>query len=579
MQARDIFQLSLFLGALAVLTPLLGRFMFLVFAGRNHPLTKPLGWLERLVYRMSGVNAGAPMTWRGYAGALIVFNLAGFAVLMVLQMTQAWLPLNPANLPNINLDLAFNTAVSFMTNTNWQAYSGEATMSYFTQMAGLAVQNFVSAATGIAVLLALTRGLAGRRVDSAEPNTGSVQSPAVKHSIGNFWADLTRASIYILLPLSFLFSLVLIQQGVPQTFASYVTATTGEGAEQVIPLGPAASQIAIKQLGTNGGGFFGVNSAHPFENPTPLSNFLQMLAILVLPSSLVITYGHMVGNKMQGWSIWSAMAALFIAGFALAWWAELQPNPVTGLSTQMEGKETRFGVMNSVLWASATTCASNGSVNAMHDSLSPLTGLVTIVNIMLGEVVFGGVGAGLYGMLMFVLLTVFIAGLMVGRTPEYLGKKIEAHEIKWAVVAVLTPCVCILASAAFACTSPLGTASLNNQGPHGLSEILYACASAAGNNGSAFAGLGVNTPFYNYTLGALMLIGRFAVIIPALAIAGSMSVKRIAPPSSGTFPTTGPTFTILLIAVVVIVGALTFLPALTLGPIVEHFLMLNGRSF
>ncbi len=592
MKPHDFLQLALYLGALVAVTPPLGRFMARVFSGEAHFLQKPLGWLERLVYRASGVKVDAPMSWLIYAGALLAFNLLGCTLLVVQQMTQAWLPMNPAGLPNLPLDLAINTAVSFMTNTNWQAYSGESTMSYLTQMTGLAVHNFTSAATGIAVLLALTRGFAAK--------TGA--------SLGDFWADLTRSTVYLLLPLCTIFAVVLVSQGVVQNFRDYDKATLAvpyqtqvakldaagqpvkdaQGnavteeqtvTEQIIPQGPAASQIAIKQLGTNGGGFFGVNSAHPFENPTPLSNFLQMLAILALPSACVNMYGRLVGDQRQGWSIWAAMAALALAGFALAWWAEVQPNPVTGLTTQMEGKETRFGVMNSVLWASATTDASNGSVNAMHDSLSPLAGLVTIVNIMLGEVVFGGIGAGLYGMLMFVLLTVFIAGLMVGRTPEYLGKKIEAREIKWAVVAVLAPCVCILTGTAFACSSPLGTAGMNNQGPHGLSEILYAFSSAAGNNGSAFAGLTVNTPFYNYALAAIMFIGRFAIIIPVLAIAGSMVGKKIAPPSSGTFATTGATFTVLLIGVVIIVGALTFLPVLTLGPIVEHFLMLGGRTF
>ena len=592
MKPHDFLQLALYLAALVALTPPLGRFMARIFSGESHILQKPLGWLERHIYRASGVKADAPMSWLTYAGALLAFNLLGCALLVVQQMTQAWLPLNPAGLPNVPLDLAINTAVSFMTNTNWQAYSGESTMSQLTQMSGLAVHNFTSAATGIAVLLALTRGFAAK--------TGT--------SLGNFWADLTRSIVYLLLPLCTIFAVVLVSQGVVQNFRDYDRATLlvpyktqvarldaagqplkdAQGnavteeqtvTEQIIPQGPAASQIAIKQLGTNGGGYFGVNSAHPFENPTPLSNFLQMLAILALPSACVNMYGRLVGDRRQGWSIWAAMAALFLAGFALAWWAEVQPNPVTGLATQMEGKETRFGVLNSVLWATATTDASNGSVNAMHDSLSPLAGLVTIVNIMLGEVVFGGIGAGLYGMLMFVLLTVFIAGLMVGRTPEYLGKKIEAREIRWAVVAVLAPCVCILTGTAFACSSPLGTAGLNNQGPHGLSEILYAFSSAAGNNGSAFAGLTVNTPFYNYALAVIMFIGRFAIIIPVLAIAGSMAGKKIAPPSSGTFATTGATFTILLIGVVIIVGALTFLPVLTLGPIVEHFLMLGGRTF
>ncbi len=592
MKPHDFLQLGIFLGALLALTSLLGSFMARVFTGERHLLTKPLGWLERLIYRGSGVDADKGMSWRGYAGAVLAFNVLGCALLVLIQMTQAWLPLNPAALPNVPLDLAVNTAVSFMTNTNWQAYSGESTMSYFTQMAGLAVHNFTSAATGIAVALALTRGLAGKH--------GS--------TIGNFWADITRSTLYVLMPLSILFAVVLVGQGVVQNFREYDkaellvpyktqvakldaaglpvkdaqgNAVTEEQTvtEQIIPQGPAASQIAIKQLGTNGGGFFGVNAAHPFENPTPLANFLTILAIFVIPSSLVNMYGRLVGDRRQGWSIWAAMAALFLVGLAVMWWAEVQPNPVTGLTASMEGKETRFGVFNSVLFATATTDASCGAVNSMHDSFSPLGGLVTIVNMMLGEVIFGGVGAGLYGILLFVLLTVFIAGLMVGRTPEYLGKKIEAREIKWAVVGLLAPCACILVGTAIAVSCAAGTATINNTGPHGFSEILYAFTSAAANNGSAFAGIGVNNPFYNYGLSIVMFLGRFAVIIPALAIAGSMAVKKVSPPSTGTFPTTGATFTFLLIAVILIVGGLNFFPALSLGPIIEHFLMLSGRSF
>jgi K+-transporting ATPase ATPase A chain len=592
MNERDFLQLAIYLVALVALTPVLGKYMARVFQGERTLLSPVLGPIERSIYKLGGVDASREMTWLGYTGALLAFNLLGFLVTLAQLMTQAWLPLNPAHLPNVPFPLALNTAVSFMTNTNWQAYSGESTMSYLSQMTGLAVHNFTSAATGFAALLALVRGLTRKQANS----------------IGNFWTDLTRSTLYVLLPLSFVFALVLVSQGVVQNFRSYDTATlitpyetevakTDAGGqpvkdaqgnvvmekttvtEQIIPQGPAASQIAIKQLGTNGGGYFGVNSAHPFENPTPLSNFLEMLAILLLPSALVYTFGVMVGDKRQGWSIWAAMFALAVLGFIVAWIAEVQPNPVTGLAGSMEGKEQRFGVMNSVLWASTTTDASNGSVNAMHDSLSPLAGLVTIVNIMLGEVVFGGIGAGLYGMLMFVILTVFIAGLMVGRTPEYLGKKIEAAEIKWAVVAVLAPCVLILTGTAIGVSGDWGLATLNNQGPHGLSEVLYAFASAAGNNGSAFAGLGVNTNFYNFTLAAIMFLGRFAIIVPVLAIAGSMARKKVSPPSAGTFPTTGATFTLLLICVILIVGALTFLPVLSLGPIVEHFLMLHGRAF
>ena len=605
MNERDFLQLALYLVALVALTPMLGKFMARVLQGERTFLSPIFGPVERGIYKLGGVDAHREMTWLGYAGALLAFNILGCLLTLAQLMTQAWLPLNPANLPNVPFALALNTAVSFMTNTNWQAYSGEATMSYFSQMGGLAVHNFTSAATGIGAALALIRGLSRKGSAGFQPASGGIL-PSV--TLGNFWTDLTRSTLYILLPLSFVFALVLVSQGVVQNFRNYDTATLiapyetevaktddagqpvkdAQGnavmekktvTEQTIPQGPAASQIAIKQLGTNGGGYFGVNSAHPFENPTPLSNFLEMLAILLLPSALVYTFGVMVGDRRQGWSIWSAMFALFLIGFAVAWFAEVQPNPVTGLTSAMEGKEQRFGVMNSVLWAAATTDASNGSVNAMHDSLSPLAGLVTIINIQLGEVVFGGLGAGLYGMLMFVILTVFIAGLMVGRTPEYLGKKIEAAEIKWAVVAVLAPCVLILTGTALGVSCEAGLTGLNNQGPHGLSEILYAFSSAAGNNGSAFAGLGVNTNFYNYLLAAIMFLGRFAIIIPVLAIAGSMARKKVAPPSAGTFPTTGATFSILLVGVILIVGALTFFPVLSLGPIVEHLLMQSGRTF
>jgi K+-transporting ATPase ATPase A chain len=436
-------------------------------------------------------------------------------------------------------------------------------MSYFSQMAGLTVQNFVSPAVGVAAMLALVRGFVRR--------TGT--------TVGNFWADLVRSVLYILLPLSILFTLVLAGQGVVQNLSGYVTATTVEGAQQAIPMGPAASQIAIKQLGTNGGGFFGVNSAHPFENPTPLTNFLELLAIFLIPAALTYTFGLMVGDRRQGWALFGAMFILFLAGFAASWWAESQPNPITHVPINMEGKEQRFGVMNSVLWSTVTTDASNGSVNAMHDSLSPVAGMVAMLNMKLGEVIYGGVGAGMYGMLMYVLLTVFIAGLMVGRTPEYLGKKIEAREVRLAVIALFVPSGLILVGAAIASSIPAGLSSLANAGPHGLSEILYAFASALGNNGSAFAGLTVDTPFYNLMLGAGMLIGRFIVIIPTLMIAGSMVRKTAAPPSPGTFPTSTPLFAVLLVSVILIVSALFFLPALTLGPISEHMVMLQGRTF
>lgn len=563
MNERDFLQVALFLGGLIALTPPLGRWIAAVFAGEKTFLTPVLGGLESALYRFSGIDVRREMNWKRYLGALLVFNFLGILAVLVIQMTQACLPLNAQKLPNVPFALALNTAVSFVTNTNWQAYSGESTMSYGTQMLALCVQNFLSAATGLAVAIALIRGLTRR----------------CSETLGNFWADVTRGTLYVLLPLSLIFALVLVGQGVVQSFASYHEVTTMEGAKQVIPLGPAASQVAIKQIGTNGGGFFGQNSAHPFENPTPLANFLEILAIFAIPAGLTYTFGCMAGNRRQGWAIFGAMLALFVVGFAVAWPAELAPNPATGLTSSMEGKETRFGIMNSVLFATVTTDASCGAVNTMHDSLAPLTGLVTLVNMMLGEVVFGGVGAGLYGMLIFALLTVFIAGLMVGRTPEYLGKKIEAREITWAVVAVLAPAAVILVSTAIGCLTKAGVSAIGNPGPHGFSEILYAFTSCVANNGSAFAGLNANTDFYNYMTAMAAFIGRFAIIAPVLAIAGSLAVKKSAPPSVGTFSTDSFTFTTLLVAVVLIVGALTFFPALALGPIVEHLLAQAGRTF
>ncbi|OGV71559.1 MAG: potassium-transporting ATPase subunit KdpA [Lentisphaerae bacterium RIFOXYB12_FULL_65_16] len=557
MTTLDTVQVLLYLGLLIACTPWLGGYMARVFTGERAGLTGWLAPVERCIYRLAGCDPQVEMRWTTYAGALLAFNLFGLLALLGLQLLQGVLPLNPQHLPGVPFGLALNTAISFTTNTNWQAYSGEATLSYLTQMLGLTVQNFVSAATGIAVLLALTRGLTRR--------SGT--------TLGNFWADLVRATLYILLPLSSGLALVLVAQGVVQTLAPYIMVHTVEGGQQLIPLGPAASQVAIKQLGTNGGGFFGVNSAHPFENPTPLTNFLEMFAILLIPAALTYTYGRMVGSRRQGWAIFAAMLILFLSGFAVALTAE------TGHTGNMEGKETRFGIVNSVLWATATTAASNGSVNAMHDSLSPGAGLVALGNMLLGEVVFGGVGAGLYGMLMFMLLTVFMAGLMVGRTPEYLGKKVEAREVTLAMVAVLAPCATVLVFAALAVLTPAGLASISNPGPHGLSQVLYAFASTANNNGSAFAGLNANTGFYNYLGGIAMLIGRFAAIVPALAIAGSMAGKKTAPPSPGTFPTDGALFVVLLIGVVLLVGALTFLPVLTLGPVLEHLLLQQGRVF
>ncbi len=555
-------QAILYFGLLFASVPLLGRYMANVYSGR---LTG-LGWLapvEQGIYRLGGVDPAAAMSWRGYALAVVAFNLLGFALLFLLQLLQGLLPLNPAGLPGVEPLLAFNTATSFATNTNWQAYAGETTLSYLTQMAGLTVQNFASAATGMAVAIALARGLASR--------------PAT--TIGNFWVDLVRSILYILLPLSIVLALLLVSQGVVQNFAPAVPATTLAGEAQLLAQGPAASQVAIKQLGTNGGGFFNVNSAHPYENPTPLSNFLQMAAILLIPAALTYTFGKLVGATRQGWAIFAAMLLIFALGCGVMVWAELAPNPITAAAANLEGKEVRIGVIGSVLWGAATTAASNGSVNAMLSSFNPLAGGMALLFILLGEVVFGGVGAGLYGMLMFVLLTVFIAGLLVGRTPEYLGTKVESREVKMAFLTILLPSAAILLLAALAAVTLAALASRTNLGPHGLTEMLYAFASGAGNNGSAFAGLNANTPFYNLLLGAAMWVGRFGVILPALAIAGSMAGKPAAPPSAGTFPTDGPLFTLLLVAVIVIVGALTFFPALTLGPLVEHLLMQGGRVF
>ena len=563
MFSSELLQAALLIVALFLLTPPLGAFMAAVFAGQRNVLSPLLGPVEKLLYRLMGVDATKEMTWKDYTAALLVFNAAGFVLLLAILLGQGFLPLNPQGFSGLKFPLAFNTAISFMTNTNWQAYSGEAALSFLSQMAGLSVQNFASAATGLAAFLAVTRGFSRQGLST----------------LGNFWADLVRAILYVLLPLSFLLALALVSQGVVQNFSAYQTVTTIEGAEQMIPSGPAASQIAIKQLGTNGGGFFGVNSAHPFENPTPVSNFLQLLAILLLPAAVTSTFGRMVGDRRQGWILFAVMMTLLLSGFALSWWAEAQPNPVNGLSVNLEGKEQRFGVMNSVLWSTATTAASNGAVNAMHDSLSPLAGGVALFNIMLGEIVFGGVGCGLYGMLMYVLLTVFMAGLMVGRTPEYLGKKLEAREMRWAVVVLLVPSALILLGSAAACLHPPALASLANQGPHGLSEILYAFSSAVGNNGSAFAGLAADTPFYNYALGLGMLAGRFVCLVPVLAIAGSVVTKRSAAASAGTFPTTGVLFAVLLLGVILIVGALTHLPALALGPLAEHLLLSQGRAF
>ncbi len=568
MVSTDILQMAFYLLLLILLAIPLGFYMARVFNGEStflDPIFRPL---ERLIYRLTGVDAGREMNWREYALMLVVFNILGMAAVYLIQRIQGILPFNPQHFGAVPPDLAFNTAASFMTNTNWQAYGGESTMSYFTQMTALTVQNFLSAATGIAVAVALTRGLARRTA----------------RTIGNFWVDLTRSILWVLLPLSLGLALILVSLGVIQNLNPYLTITTLEGGRQTLAMGPVASQEAIKLLGTNGGGFFNANSSHPFENPTPLTNLLEMLAILIIPAGLTITFGQMVGNHRQGLVILAAMLLLFVFALGVVYASEHYGNPQLGAlgmrgPTAMEGKEVRFGIVNSSLFATITTAASCGAVNTMHDSLTPLGGLIPMLQMMLGEVVFGGVGSGLYGMLVFVILTVFIIGLMVGRTPEYLGKKIEAREVKMAILAVLIPAATILLGSALAAVIKTGTSSILNPGPHGLSEILYAFASGAGNNGSAFAGLNANTPFYNIALGLVMLIGRFGVILPVLAIAGSMAGKKMVPPGPGTFQTTSLLFTGLLAAVVLIVGALTFFPALALGPLVEQLLMLAGKTF
>ena len=558
MNGYDAIQVALYLLALIILTPVLGRYMAKVFSDESHVLKSLLKPLEKYIYKLISCD-GKEMDWKRYAFSLLVFNFMGFLFLFFLQLCQFYLPLNPQKLPPPSWLLAFNTSVSFVTNTNWQSYSGETTLSYLVQMAGLTVQNFLSAATGIAVFLAVIRGLI-RKTTSF---------------IGNFWIDTTKTILYVLLPLSILLAIILTGQGVVQSFHPYIKATTLTGTEQVIPLGPVSSQIAIKQLGTNGGGFFNTNSAHPFENPTPFSNFVEMLAILLIPSALTFTYGRLIGSNRQGWTIFLVMLTLLIIGLAASFYSEYKFSTIHGLSFNMEGKETRFGPGNSVLWSVLTTAASNGSVNGMIDSLTPLSGLVAMFNIMLGEVIFGGVGSGIYGMIMFIILTVFIAGLMVGRSPEFLGKKIEAFEVKMAILAILAPSLVILVFSAVSCLTAVGLSGINNPGPHGLSEIIYCFSSAAGNNGSAFAGLNSNTPYYNILTGLGMLIGRFGIIVPVLAIAGNMAGKKITPSSSGTFRTDTWLFGLLLIAVILIVGGLTFFPALSLGPVVEHLLLLK----
>ena len=540
--------------------------------GERHFLRPVLGWLERLTLRLGGVDR-REQSWQTYTGALLAFSAITMLVTYALQRLQSLLPWNPQGLGPVEAGSAFNTAASFTTNTNWQGYSGEATMSYLTQMAGLAWHNFISAAAGIAVAVALARGLT-RHGDGKGPG-----------AIGNFWVDLTRATVYVLLPLSVIFALVFVSQGVIQNLSPYQAITTLESGKQTIAMGPVASQESIKQLGTNGGGFFNANAAHPFENPSPLTNFFSMFLILIIPAGMTYMFGRMAKNQRHGWALLGAMALLFFAGVAVAYWAESAGNPVLGgLGAQtgsgnMEGKEVRFGIASSALYATVTTDASCGAVNAMHDSFTPLGGLVPLFNIQLGEVVFGGVGAGLYGMLIMAILSVFIAGLMVGRTPEYQGKKIETREVKLAMLYVLVFPLVILAFTAWSAVTPYGLSSRANQGPHGLSEILYAFTSAAGNNGSAFAGLNANTAWYNATLGLVMLAGRFWMIIPALAIAGILAGKKTIPPGPGTLPTTGPLFAFLVVGVILIVGALTFFPVLSLSPVVEHFLAQSGKVF
>jgi potassium-transporting ATPase potassium-binding subunit len=571
--ANGWLQIGLYVVLVLALTKPVGAYLWRVFESDSRPWPSVLGRLERLCLWLLGRGADDEQTWKGYLGALVVFSVLGIVVTYALQRLQGVLPLNPQNLPAVPHDLALNTAVSFTTNTNWQAYAGESTMSYLTQMAGLAWHNFVSAAAGMCVAIAFARGLT-RRAGSSGAKT-----------IGCFWADLVRGTVYMLLPVSVVVALFFVACGVPQTLSAYQEAITVEGAKQVIALGPVASQEAIKMFGTNGGGFFNANSAHPFENPSPFTNLVQLLLIFALPAGLTWTYGKMARDQRQGWAIFGAMAVLFVAGVATCASAEGHPNPaLAGLGIDqtagnLEGKEVRFGVANTALFATVTTDASCGAVNGMHDSFTPLGGLVPLVNIQLGEVVFGGVGAGLYGMLVFVLLAVFIAGLMVGRTPEYLGKKVEAREMKLITLYMLVFAFFVLVPAALASVTDAGTSSLNNAGPHGLSEIVYAYSSGTGNNGSAFAGLNANTPLWNRILAAAMFFGRFAMIAPCLAIAGSMVGKKTVQPGLGTFPTNGALFTTLLVGVVVIVGALTFLPALSLGPIVEHFLAGAGRTY
>ena len=573
MTVNGWIQILLFAAIIFALTKPLGSYMFRVFEGDRQPLPRLFGAIEGLLYKLCGVDPRQQQDWKQYTVAMLVFSAITLLVTYGIERLQHILPLNPQNFGPVPADLAFNTAASFTTNTNWQSYSGESTMSYLTQMAGLAWHNFISAAVGIGIALALARGITYRL------------RPEAPKTIGNFWVDLIRSVVYVLLPISIPVALVLVSQGVIQNFSSYAEITTLEGAKQTLALGPVASQEIIKELGTNGGGFFNANSAHPFESPNPLTNFIEMLLIFAIPAAMTYTYGRMARDQKQGWALFAAMALIFVVGVSVAYYSEAQGNPLMrGLAVDQgpgnwEGKEARFGIANSALFATVTTATSCGAVNSMHDSFTALGGLVPLANIQLGELVFGGVGAGLYAMLIYVILSVFIAGLMVGRTPEYLGKKIESREIKLSMLYVLIFPLLILYYAGWSVVAPYGVSSLNNAGPHGLSEILYAYSSAAGNNGSAFAGLNANTPWYNVSLGLTMLAGRFLMIVPAMAIAGSLVGKKSVPESLGTFPTNGSLFVVLLVGVIIIVGALTFFPALALGPIVEHFLAQAGKVY
>ncbi len=565
MQVQDYWLILAFFVLVLLPAPFLGRYLFRVMEGQKTLLSPVLEPVERLCYRLAGIDSQAEQDWKTYSLALLAFTLVSLLALFSILLLQGVLPLNPQGFAGLEWTLAFNTAVSFVTNTNWQAYSGEAALSYFSQMVGLGVQNFVSPAVGLAVLVVFCRGIARRS----------------SNSVGNFWVDLTRATLYGLLPFCLLLALFLVWQGVPQSFLEYVSAHTLTGADQVVPLGPAASQIAIKQLGTNGGGFFGVNSAHPFENPTAWSNLFETASIILIPAALLFTFGHYVKDLRQSRAVLACVLILFSIGLGVTLYAEHQPNPALAAlpieqSGSLEGKEARFGTTASALWAVTTTAASNGSVNAMHDSFSALGGMIPLFNMMLGEVIFGGVGAGLYGMLLFVLIAVFLAGLMIGRTPEYLGKKLEAREVRLLVATLLVMPLGVLVFGALAASLPGPAASVSNPGAHGFSQILYAYTSGTANNGSAFGGFGANTPYHNLMIGLAMLIGRFGYILPILAIAGSLAAKKRAPVGSNSFPTHGPLFVTLLTLTILLVGGLTFLPALALGPIAEHFAMFQG---